>query len=77
MTSEINDPCFLYSPGILRRAPPFIRGATCLQTDETFNVGTTTFKYMEQQAVKTGHKRAEELEIGTFQAFNASRVNKK
>lgn len=76
MKAAIHDPCFLYTQGMLGPSPPETRGATFLQMDDTFNVGSASFKEKEQQEVKIcRHKRAEELVPGTFQAFNCSRIN--
>lgn len=76
MKAAIHDACFLFTPGLLSNKPPERRGATCLQTDDTFNVGTVQFKKEEHAAVQAfRHKEAEDLNQGTFQAFNGSRVN--
>lgn len=72
---SVHDPCFLYTPRMF--AKPIEQknaiGLTCLQTDDTANLGTRAFQQREQEGVKKfRHKPATQLDIGKKALFNGA-----
>lgn len=68
--------CFLFTPGLFSTSP--VRGATCLQTDDTNNLGTQAF--LEKEEKLGSHferKPITKLEEGGTLELNGANINLK